>query len=100
MAVGPLFAGVLLLVWLVLACAGWTAVTCLYRPNASFLALGAALVAALFGGVLPVLLGLRDIVGLLLGLILALLGSMLATWQTMRRVAGRQQRGDEGCRRT
>ncbi len=98
MAVGPLFAGLLLLAWLVIACAGWTAITFLYRPNASFLALGAALVASLVGAVLPALVGLRDLRGLLLGLILALLGSMLATWQTMNRVAGPKTRGDHACR--
>ncbi len=98
MAVGPVFAGLLLLAWLALACAGWTAVTFFFRPNASFLALGAALVASLFGAVLPALVGLRDLVGLLLGLALALLGSILATWQTMRRVVGPEMRRDEGCR--
>jgi hypothetical protein len=97
MAVGPLFAGLLLLAWLLLACAGWTAVTFLYRPNASFLALGAALATALIGGVLPALIGMRDVRGLLLGFALALLGSMLATWQTMSRVARRPQREDKDC---
>src|SRR5690242_14527998 len=99
MAVGPLFAGLLLLAWLFLGISGWTAVTFLYRPNASFLALAAALAAALLGGVLPALAGRRDAIGLVAGLILALLGSTTATWQTMSRTAGRPRPDDEECQR-
>lgn len=84
MAEAPLFFGLLLLIWLALGILGWLAVTLRYQPAASLLALGTALTAAIVAGLVPALLGWRSPVALLCGLVLALAGSAVATWQAMR----------------
>jgi hypothetical protein len=86
-AVAPLFFGLLLLVWLGLGTAGWVLAT-LLRRRAAFFALSAALATAIVGGMLPALLGWRTFPGLLFGLLLALVGSAAAAWQTMSRIPG------------
>jgi hypothetical protein len=86
MAAGPLFAGLLGVLWLSLCLAGWLIATLRFRPEASFLALGAAIVAGMAGAVLPALVGWQTLPGFLAGLALALVCSTAAAWQTMLRI--------------
>jgi len=88
-AVAPLFFGLLLIVWLALGLAGWTAVSYRFPLDTSITSLGAALVMAVAGGVLPALLGWRTLPGLISGLVLALVGSTAAAWQTVTRTRRR-----------
>src|SRR4051812_22053828 len=85
MAFGPLFLGLLLLLWLALGLGGWLIATWHFRPRASFFALLMADVAALVGGVLPAVVGWRTAPALLCGLLRALGGSPRAAWHTMKR---------------
>lgn len=85
MSVAALFSGFLLLVWLSLGLVGWLVVTYRCRPRASLPALVAALIASVIGGILPALLGWRTFPALFCGLLLALVGSSAAAWQTMSR---------------
>ena len=85
MSAAVLLFGLLLLTWLILGVAGWLLATLRFRPCASLRALAAALAAAVATGALPALLGWRTLPGLLCGLLLALVCSTLAAWQTMRR---------------
>ncbi len=94
MAVAPLFFGLLLLVWLALGTAGWT-LAAVFTRRPTFLALAVALGAAVLGGMLPALLGWRTPPALMCGLLLALVGSAAAAWQTETRIPGYKNDGPE-----
>src|SRR5262245_51777664 len=86
MAFGPLALGLVVLIWLGLASIGWAIASLRFRPEASFVAWGAALLAGCAAAILPALVGLTNLAGLLLGMLLALVCSTAAAWQTMLRV--------------
>jgi len=88
-AVAPLFFGLLMILWLALGLAGWTVVSYRFPLSANFTSLGAALMTAVAGGALPALLGWRTLPGLISGLVLALVGSTAAAWQTVTRTRRR-----------
>jgi hypothetical protein len=96
-ALQPLFLGLLIILWLSIGVAGWLIATLRFRPRASLVALAAAEIVALVMGPLPGLLGWTTIWGLAFGLLLALVCSTAAAWQTMSRMRGRvPHRGGPG----